>query len=312
MGTGTNQRSDIYSLGATLYFLLTGVHPPALNAQLAGKKLESPSKFLPDLPAVLDKAILRALENDPERRPQSVEELTRTFDDLERTLPRGLTGSIGPSQLFRRKNLLLLVAMLMAVAGLLGGAILLWRLLPSSGTEPPPPTAKPVRPEPSEAKPPAATATPQSSPPSNAAPPPTEQASEPPAVAPPQPAGPAPTTAPSPVPATAPPEVNAYQRVHRLPQPHRSRHLPLRRRSQPNRKSRRNRKPNRPKTPRRRRSSCPIAKQRLFPNPAKPNSPSLCRRLSPNRPAPSRFRKNPNHPPKSPRRLRRSPIGASP
>ena len=206
MGTGTNQRSDIYSLGATLYFLLAGVHPPALNAQLAGKKLEPLSKFLPDLPAALDKGILRALENDPERRQQSVDELARTFDDLERTLPRRPAEDTQRSRAARGKNLWWLVALLTVMAALLGSALVLWRLFPNSGTEPPPPTAKPALPGP-DAKPPTATSTtPQPSLPPVAAPPPTEPTSEPPATAAPQPAGPAPPEAER-VPASPPPPV---------------------------------------------------------------------------------------------------------
>ncbi len=135
-GAGTNQRSDIYSLGATIYFLLTGVHPPAINAQLAGKKLEPLSKFLPEVPPVLDKAVLRALELNPERRQQSVAEFARVFEELERTVPRRSASSGAGQQNFLKRNLVALAAILLVMALLGGAAIFLWLEEPVPEPEP--------------------------------------------------------------------------------------------------------------------------------------------------------------------------------
>ena len=76
-------RSDIYALGATAYFLLTGVPVfegslPQIFADHIGKAPEPPSRRLgravsPDLEA----AVLGALAKDPNDRPDSVEELDR-------------------------------------------------------------------------------------------------------------------------------------------------------------------------------------------------------------------------------------------
>lgn len=72
-------RSDVYSLGATAYFLLTGrpVFEGALGevlAQLLKDKPPSPSTRLGrSLPAGIDAVVLAALAKKPEDRPESVE-----------------------------------------------------------------------------------------------------------------------------------------------------------------------------------------------------------------------------------------------
>jgi serine/threonine protein kinase len=83
MGTGTDLRSDIYALGATVYMLLTGEVPPAVNERLAGKEVAPPSSRVPGLPSPLDEALLRALELNPNNRQQSVAELAEVFQGVE-------------------------------------------------------------------------------------------------------------------------------------------------------------------------------------------------------------------------------------
>lgn len=126
MGTGTDQRSDIYSLGATVYFLLTGSHPPPLNAQLSGQKLEPLSKLVPDVPPLTDHAIRKALDLNPERRQQSIQELLSVFKDLERTMPHRSAETDADRQ---RKNLIILLLLLVGMAAIGGTGTLVWRLL---------------------------------------------------------------------------------------------------------------------------------------------------------------------------------------
>ncbi len=49
MGTGTDQRSDIYALAATFYALLTGEKPPAAHERVAGKEIVPPSQIVPEI-----------------------------------------------------------------------------------------------------------------------------------------------------------------------------------------------------------------------------------------------------------------------
>jgi eukaryotic-like serine/threonine-protein kinase len=73
--------SDIYSLGAVAYFLLTGM-PPFLRATatetLAAHMLDAvvpPDRIQPDVPADLQAIVLRCLSKDPDHRYQSADAL---------------------------------------------------------------------------------------------------------------------------------------------------------------------------------------------------------------------------------------------
>ena len=71
----TDERSDIYSLGATLYAALTGMIPEeSLNRMSGREKLTSIKKYRSTISESLDKIIQTALEIDPENRYQTAEE----------------------------------------------------------------------------------------------------------------------------------------------------------------------------------------------------------------------------------------------
>ena len=76
-GTGTDARSDIYSLGATLYHLLTGVMPPDAMTRMAAEMMKEndllqPVTLLnPAVPERIAKVIEQAMSQSPEDRHES-------------------------------------------------------------------------------------------------------------------------------------------------------------------------------------------------------------------------------------------------
>ena len=80
-GAGVDARSDIYSLGAVIYFLLTGVPPfqaptgAAVMLAHVSEEPEPPSSRGVRVPADLERVVLRCLDKDPDARFQSAREL---------------------------------------------------------------------------------------------------------------------------------------------------------------------------------------------------------------------------------------------
>ncbi len=76
----TDSRTDIYALGATLYYLLTGQDPPESVARVASEEVLALERINPQLPAALCKVVARAMAIKPANRYQGMGEFKR---DLE-------------------------------------------------------------------------------------------------------------------------------------------------------------------------------------------------------------------------------------
>ncbi|MEW6307292.1 MAG: protein kinase, partial [Verrucomicrobiota bacterium] len=84
-GDDLDVRSDIYSVGVTLYFLLTGKTPfnadnmVKLVAAVLEKPAPSPRILCPEIPKALDQAVLRCLAKAPAQRFKDYEELRQVL-----------------------------------------------------------------------------------------------------------------------------------------------------------------------------------------------------------------------------------------
>lgn len=61
-------RSDIYSIGATMYALLTGGSPPPAPERVSQSALATPRQVVPGMSQTVSDVVMKALELDPERR----------------------------------------------------------------------------------------------------------------------------------------------------------------------------------------------------------------------------------------------------
>lgn len=87
-GQKASKRSDLYSLGAVMYVMLTG-RPPfsgstqieVIHKQRFGQ-FDRPKSYIPDLPSWLDDLVCQLLEKDPEKRPPDAFVLLRQLQQI--------------------------------------------------------------------------------------------------------------------------------------------------------------------------------------------------------------------------------------
>jgi len=96
-GDELNARSDMYSVGVTLYYLLAGRTPfesgnmVQLLATVLEQRPPSPRQFRPVIPKGLAKVILRCLEKQPGERFRSYADLARALSPYSSTAPTPAT-----------------------------------------------------------------------------------------------------------------------------------------------------------------------------------------------------------------------------
>ncbi|HKS26079.1 MAG TPA: protein kinase [Thermoanaerobaculia bacterium] len=91
-GQQPDARSDLYSLGAVMYEMLTG-RPPVtgdnfleMAMSIATRRPDPPSSIVPGIPPELDRIVLKALEKDPSSRYPSARQFLADLRTLRREL----------------------------------------------------------------------------------------------------------------------------------------------------------------------------------------------------------------------------------
>ncbi len=102
-GKSVDQRSNIYSLGAIYYYLLTGTSPHTgrhigeVLAQVTGAPAPPASRLRPGLPPALDNLISKALEKGSARRHLTLRHFLNELDELgSMSTPSGGSGEVRP------------------------------------------------------------------------------------------------------------------------------------------------------------------------------------------------------------------------
>jgi eukaryotic-like serine/threonine-protein kinase len=99
-GEPLDVRADIYAVGATLHYLLTGRAPfdapdlQELFARVTSEAATSPHRLRRDIPAPLANVVLQCLEKAPARRPTSYAELAALLGPFSTTTDRPATPGV--------------------------------------------------------------------------------------------------------------------------------------------------------------------------------------------------------------------------
>ena len=86
----TDKRSDIYSIGMTIYEMIAGSVPFKnidsdfdIRESIVRKEVEKPTVYNPDIPAELEKIVMKAVAKKAEDRYQTIEEMLQAVVDFE-------------------------------------------------------------------------------------------------------------------------------------------------------------------------------------------------------------------------------------
>ncbi len=131
-------RSDIYSLGMTIYEMLAGRVPFektesdfTIQKLIVEGKIPSINKYNPDIPKPLNKIILKSIENDPDKRYQNCREMLGAIEEYEKSQ---LIEKDTTSPTITKYPFIAAAVLFVAI-----GAYFLWNTIISSPDDPTPP-----------------------------------------------------------------------------------------------------------------------------------------------------------------------------
>jgi serine/threonine protein kinase len=135
----TDSRSDIYSLGATLYHLLTNEPPPDAKTRYIRPKTQTPlsiKEINSEVSTQTEQAILHALGLHPEDRPDNIQQFRRELLSGAPIVINGRTTNGWRFAFWRNRVLLALIAALLTLAVILTFTPGLSGLYSTSGNPP--------------------------------------------------------------------------------------------------------------------------------------------------------------------------------
>ena len=133
-GKGGDERSDVYSLGAILYEMLTGRPPYRADNVYAAMRAKlhddptPPRQLRPEIPPALEETVLYALEREPARRPESALELRELLAHPSSVMMTNRAARQRAQPRFSRRT----QALLGLGAALAAYALLIWALAHAS------------------------------------------------------------------------------------------------------------------------------------------------------------------------------------
>lgn len=111
--------TDIYALGATLYFTLTGVEPID-SATRTIEKLKEPHELCQNVPDNANRTIMKAMELDPQDRHQTIKEFMDDILNISPSQKKVVELQIQIPKPKKKKNVLLIVFLMLLFLGGIG------------------------------------------------------------------------------------------------------------------------------------------------------------------------------------------------